>query len=78
VVTDETMPDLAGVELAREIRRVRPELPIVLMSGYSGAQLTERARATGVAEVLRKPLLRNNIAEALARALRSSVASVPK
>jgi len=76
VLTDETMPDMNGVELAREIRRVRPDLPIVLMSGYSGAQLTERARATGVAEVLRKPLVRRDIAEALGRALRPTV--VPK
>jgi signal transduction histidine kinase/ActR/RegA family two-component response regulator len=72
VLTDETMPDLTGVELAREIRRARPDLPIVLMSGYSGAQLTERAQATGVAEVLRKPLVRRDIAEALSRALRST------
>jgi len=71
VLTDETMPDLSGVELARELRRVRPELPIVLMSGYSGAQLTERARAAGAGEVLRKPLVRRDIAEALARALQT-------
>jgi PAS domain S-box-containing protein len=69
VLTDETMPDLGGVELACEIRRLRPDLPIVLMSGYSGAQLTERARAAGVAELLRKPLVRRDIAEALGRAL---------
>jgi len=75
VLTDETMPDMSGVDLAREIRRMRPELPIVLMSGYSGAQLAERAQATGVAEVLRKPLVRRDIAEALARALRPSGAS---
>jgi len=50
---------------------VRPELPIVLMSGYSGAQLTERARAAGAGEVLRKPLVRRDIAEALARALQN-------
>jgi PAS domain S-box-containing protein len=70
VLTDETMPDLSGVDLAREIRRVRSELPIVLMSGYSGAQLAERARAAGVAQLLRKPLVRRDIAEALGRALR--------
>jgi FixJ family two-component response regulator len=64
------MPDLNGVDLAREIRRVRPELPVVLMSGYSGAQLTERARAAGVADLLRKPLVRRDIAAALGRALR--------
>jgi FixJ family two-component response regulator len=39
------------------------------MSGYSGAQITERARAAGVADLLRKPLVRRDIAEALARAL---------
>jgi CheY-like chemotaxis protein len=70
VLTDETMPDLGGVELAREIRRVRPGLPILLMSGYSGERLADRARAAGVAEVLHKPLLRREIAEALGRALR--------
>jgi hypothetical protein len=33
VLTDETMPDLSGVDLAREFRRVRPELPVVLRCG---------------------------------------------
>jgi len=71
VLTDETMPDLAGTELAREIRRLRPEISIILMSGYSGAQLSERAQAAGVMEVLRKPLIRRDIAEPVARALRA-------
>jgi CheY-like chemotaxis protein/anti-sigma regulatory factor (Ser/Thr protein kinase) len=71
VLTDETMPDLTGTELAREIRRLRPEIPIILMSGYSGPQLSERAQATGVREVLRKPLVRRDLAEPVARALRS-------
>jgi len=69
VLTDETMPDLTGTELAREIRRLRPDIPIVLMSGYSGAQLAERAHAAGVRDVLRKPLVSRDIAEPLARAL---------
>jgi PAS domain S-box-containing protein len=69
VLTDETMPDLTGTELAREIRRLRPEIPIILMSGYSGPQLGERAQAAGVINVLRKPLVRRDIAEPLARAL---------
>jgi len=65
------MPELTGTELAREIRRLRPDLPIVLMSGYSGPQLTERALSAGVLEILRKPLVSRDIAEALARALPS-------
>jgi len=69
VLTDETMPDLTGTELAREIRLLRPEISIILMSGYSGARLTERAQEMGVVEVLRKPLVRRDIAEPVAHAL---------
>src|SRR3979411_3496297 len=61
VLTDQTMPDLSGVDLAREIRRVRPELPVVLMSGYSGAQITARARAAGVADLACPPRARRDI-----------------
>src|SRR5207253_4711843 len=67
VLTDETMPELVGIDLAREIRLLRPSIPIVLMSGYSGAQLHERARAVGIREVLRKPLQSRDIAECLGR-----------
>ncbi len=69
VLTDEAMPDLNGIELACEIRQVRPEISIILMSGYSGTQLSERAQAAGVIDVLRKPLIRRDIAEPVARAL---------
>jgi DNA-binding NtrC family response regulator len=71
VLTDEAMPDLVGSELAFQIRRLRPEIPIILMSGYGGTQLTNRAAEIGVSEVLRKPLHRRDLAEALARVLES-------
>ena len=67
VLTDEAMPDLTGTDLTREIRKLRPDIPIVLMSGYGGAQLVARAASYGVNEVLRKPLQNRELAEALAR-----------
>jgi signal transduction histidine kinase/FixJ family two-component response regulator len=70
VLTDETMPQIVGTDLAREIRLLRPDIPIVLMSGYSGASLDERARAVGIREVLRKPLQSKDIAECFGRVLR--------
>jgi PAS domain S-box-containing protein len=73
VLTDEAMPDLVGTELASEIRRLRPAIPIILMSGYGGAQLTTRAAEIGVNEVLRKPLHRRDLAESLARVLESAL-----
>jgi CheY-like chemotaxis protein len=69
VLTDETMPELLGTDLAREVRLLRPDIPIVLMSGYSGAPLDERARVVGVREVLRKPLQSKDIAECFERVL---------
>ena len=72
VLTDEAMPDIAGSELAREIRRVRPDVPIILMSGHGGARLADRAAGIGVNEVLHKPLQRSDLAESFARNLRSA------
>src|SRR5208282_1255333 len=43
VLTDEAMPDVVGTELAREIRQLGSAVPIVLMSGYGGSQLAQRA-----------------------------------
>ena len=69
VLTDESMPDLQGTELAREIRRIRPNMPVIVMSGYGGPQLANRAAEIAVSAVLRKPLHNRELAEVLARIL---------
>jgi CheY-like chemotaxis protein len=74
VITDEVMPGLSGTELAAELRRLRPGLPIVLVSGYIGPRITERAAGAGVDEILRKPAQSRELAAALARVLRRNPA----
>lgn len=69
VLSDEAMPGMTGSELAVEIRRIRPEIPILLMSGYVTPALAARARDAGVVEVLAKPLVSGDIARSLAGAL---------
>ena len=69
VIADEMMPGLSGTELARSLRGPRPGLPFILMSGYTGPMLSERALAAGITEVLKKPVQSREIASALARAL---------
>jgi len=69
VLTDESMPDLVGTELARQIRDLRPSVPILLMSGHGDARLMARASEAGVGEVLHKPLHAHEIAQALGRLL---------
>jgi len=69
VLTDEVMPALTGTELARRVRRLRPDLPVVLVSGYSGPILTQQALGAGVSELLKKPVQSRELAAALARVL---------
>jgi nitrogen-specific signal transduction histidine kinase/ActR/RegA family two-component response regulator len=69
MLIDEVMPGLSGTSLAAEIRRLRPDMPILLMSGYNGSDLIERAQFAGVDAVLRKPLVSGDIAEPIARVL---------
>jgi CheY-like chemotaxis protein/two-component sensor histidine kinase len=69
VVTDDLMPGLTGTGLARVVRRRRPDLPIVLVSGYSGPTVTQQALAAGVSELLTKPVQSREIAMTLARVL---------
>ena len=75
VIADEVMPGLSGTQLATALRRKRADLPIVLVSGYTGPILTERALGAGVTEILKKPVQSREIARALARVLHSARAS---
>jgi CheY-like chemotaxis protein len=69
VITDDVMPGLTGTVLATQLRRRRHDLPIVLMSGYSGPFLTQQALAARVSELLVKPLLSRQFAATLDRVL---------
>jgi DNA-binding NtrC family response regulator len=70
VLTDEAMPEMTGSELVREIRKIRPDVPVVIMTGYVSASLVARAREAGATDVLGKPLVSGEIARSVAAALR--------
>ena len=56
LVTDLTMPHLTGVELSAEIKRIRPEFPVVLITGYSDRLTREFAMKSGIDEYCMKPV----------------------
>ena len=66
IVSDEVMPEIIGTQLATEVRKMNPTMPVVIASGYGGAGFEARALAAGVNRVLRKPYRMAEIAEALA------------
>ena len=62
VVTDMAMPHMTGEVLSSEILRVRPDLPMILCTGYSEAISEERARQSGISAFLMKPVARAEFA----------------
>jgi PAS domain S-box-containing protein len=56
VITDQTMPDLTGIELAKELTKIRPDIPIILCTGFSELITPQRAEAIKIRRVLMKPV----------------------
>jgi len=69
VITDITMPNMTGLELAKAIIRTRPELPIILCTGFSETVTAEAAKAAGVKEFIQKPIGARRLAETIQRVL---------
>lgn len=69
VITDMTMPNLTGIDLAQQCLRIRPDLPIILCTGFSEEITVEKIRAMGIRELIMKPLLKHQLAAAIRRAL---------
>lgn len=69
VVTDFNMPGTSGLEVAGEIMSLRPDLPIVLTSGYVNDELVEQARRAGIRHVIYKPSTAKEFCDAVQRVL---------
>jgi PAS domain S-box-containing protein len=55
VILDQTMPVMTGVDLAARIGKIRPDLPIILTTGYAGQLKIDQLKAKGISELLLKP-----------------------
>jgi|GEM_PF-5585526 len=73
-ILDFTMPEPDGIAMSEAILDVRPDLPIILMTGFGSPELRARARSIGIADVIQKPLDTNKIARSVAGAMRAHAA----
>jgi two-component system cell cycle sensor histidine kinase/response regulator CckA len=69
VVTDMTMPLMTGAEFSRKILALRPDMPIILCTGFSERIQEETAKSIGVREFVMKPIILRDIAHIIRRAL---------
>ncbi|MBF0477450.1 MAG: PAS domain S-box protein, partial [Deltaproteobacteria bacterium] len=69
VITDYTMPQMTGADLAKEILSIRPDMPIILCTGFSEMISEDRAKSLGIQEFVMKPLNKRSVAEVVRRCL---------
>ncbi len=69
VITDMAMPKMTGMELASELLSIRPEVPIILCSGFAETMTEERAKSIGIRDFIVKPIRKSEIAAAIRRVL---------
>lgn len=69
VITDMTMPGLTGRELVRELLAIRPDIPIIMCSGFTEFANSGDAREAGVSEFLMKPYVTSKMAQVIRRVL---------
>jgi len=69
VITDYTMPRMTGGELATRVLSIRPEAPVILMTGFSEAMTPERSRALGIREYVMKPVVARDLGLVIRRVL---------
>ncbi len=65
VITDMTMPNMTGVELAEEMRKIRADIPVIVCTGFSDRINEESSRRMGVQGYVTKPVIKSEIARAI-------------
>lgn len=69
VLTDMTMPGMTGLQLAREIKAIRPEIPVILCTGFSYQIDEEKSKAMGIQGFVMKPVIKNELATVIRNVL---------
>ena len=75
IITDHTMPGITGTQLAKEVLELKPELPIILCTGFSFKVDEKTAYSIGISRFLRKPISSNKLLREVEQLLQEAVAT---
>lgn len=70
VISDVAMPEMTGDRLAAAVKRIRPDIPVILCTGFSERMDEERVKRLGVDGFVLKPVLKKDIAELIRKVVR--------
>jgi len=69
VITDLTMPNMTGDELAQKLMAIRPDIPVILCTGFSTKMTAEKTKKIGIRAFVLKPVIKQDIAETIRKVL---------
>jgi DNA-binding NtrC family response regulator len=69
VLTDIRMPDIGGMKVLRDVKRINPTLPVIMITGYASVESAVQAMKLGAAEYIEKPFEPEQLLDAVSRAL---------
>ena len=69
VVTDMTMPNMTGIQLAGELKKIRPDIPIIICTGFSHQIDAEKSNALGIDGFVMKPVIMNELGNTIRKVL---------
>jgi two-component system cell cycle sensor histidine kinase/response regulator CckA len=69
IISDLTMPQLTGIQLAEEIKKINPGISIILCSGFSASLTSEQIKTLGINDFITKPFIRSELAQVIRRVL---------
>ena len=71
VLTDLRMPDIGGMRVLRDLKRAKPNLPVVMITGYATVPSAVQAMKLGAAEILEKPFSPDGLVAVVQKALKA-------
>jgi len=78
VLTDIRMPDIGGMRVLRDVKRAKPTLPVVIITGYATVRSAVQAMKLGAADYLEKPFTPDQLLKAIASALEVAATEEPE
>ena len=78
VLTDIRMPDIGGMKVLRDIKRSKPSLPVIMITGYASVQSSVQAMKLGAADYVEKPFTPDQLIKAVDTALETAASQEPE
>lgn len=73
IITDKTMPEMMGFDLADEVIKIRPDIPIIMCTGFLDKNDSTKAEALGIKDIIVKPIKIRQLAYSVRKALESAM-----